>query len=789
MRRALRRGHATVGAATAVSSLPSSSTPPFTSSSSPLITVMRGVIQSNSSKGLRSVLEQYEDLKLVRQLRNNGRGNYYRFQQKLWPTTVALEKAMTEQLYSSTERTPLALLPQPKREPSRRAFIFEGQGTTALLEEAQTALSQGGEGAVTKREEEENKDALNTDSDTDHMEAMLANLLRADQNSISSKIISEGDLQGTVLESACDRVRSIIQDDLSVNDLMSPAAAGATSSHAALTLRRKLPSAKDDGGTVWAALGLDPMLSSRAVAKYGPVSTRLQCRLLPALLHEDHNDVVFNGVTGSGKTSALLLALLQAVRSESVGFNVFVAHDTMTALRAYDHLRALCGPLGGTVVDRPRDDWSWMYIGVFRDEYERYYRDLRRSLHSDHGPVRIFITTADTMCQLLFEKKMEFEAFGYLRRVYVDDVGVQLPMVSPDAPVAEMRERLRNPLACELFLGTLHQLPGPHVRSVLQLGLVSADMHRPLKDHLKALCLKPERHTIVLSPVRVPSTIHCLFSFHLYHEDVYEYTLKLIWNARDTIPGRAVIFVRYEDDLLQVRAKLRGLGMNAKIFSEIYHNGEFRDTWKFLLLRESEAFGVDLPLVSHVFITFCPRSTCSYQHMCGRTGRLGNIGWVYTITEKRDAKNVREIATQLEVDFCDHVIDCNLLQVSPKDIERQTKEYELYGLDPQYAVRQHYIVQSENPDMAYRSREFFSKPAAKQFQMEDYTPTPVLHRRFVNAKKLAVDVERDPSVVVSLQKKGLLDKKLAPTRRLKSLLNKKSHGHNASPYNVKSGIK
>ncbi|RNC30248.1 putative ATP dependent DEAD-box helicase, partial [Trypanosoma cruzi] len=206
----------------------------------------------------------------------------------------------------------------------------------------------------------------------------------------------------------------------------------------------------------------------RALAKYGPAPTRLQCRLLPALLHEDHNDVLFNGVTGSGKTSVFLLALLQSVRSEAAGLNVFVAKDGLTALHAYSQLRALCGPLGGTVVDRPRDDWSWLYLGSYREGYEKYYRALRRSLHSDHGPVRIFITTADTMCELLFEKKMEFESFGYLRRVYIDDIGVQIPMIPPNAPVAEMRKRLRNPLACELLLGTLHQLPGPHIRSILQ---------------------------------------------------------------------------------------------------------------------------------------------------------------------------------------------------------------------------------------------------------------------------------------------------------------------------------
>ncbi|KAH9577485.1 DEAD/DEAH box helicase domain [Trypanosoma melophagium] len=734
-----------------------------------LTVATRSVIQSNSGKGIRSVLDQYEDFRLAQQLRRNGNGNYYRYQQKLWPSTESLEKAITEELYSSTERTPLALLPQPKRSSEARRLIFEGSGTTALLEDVQSSMLQSNNNA---KEEDININKSITASD-DSMEAMLADAMLGADQSIGNKIITERDLQGTILESARERARNIIEEDLLVNELIS--SSSVSSSTAALVLQRStIPSAKDPGGIVWEALGLDPVLSDRAQAKYGLTPSRLQSRLLPALLHEDHNDVVFNGVTGSGKTSALLLAMLQAVRSESAGMNVFVAHDTMTALRVYDQFKSLCGSLGGTLVDRPRDDWSWIFLGTFRDDYKKYYNTLKLSIKSKHGPVRIFITTADTMCQLLFEKKMEFEAFGYLRRVYVDDIGVQIPMLPPNAPVAEVRERLRNPLACELLLGTLHQLPGPHIRSILQLGLISADMDVQLKDHLKALCLKLERHTIVLSSVRVPSTIHCLFSFHLQHENIYEYTAKLIWNAKETIPGRAVIFVRSEDDILQVRTKLLGCGMNAKIFSEVYCNGEFREEWKFLLLRESEAFGIDLPFVSHVFITFCPRTACSFQHMCGRTGRLGNLGWVYTITDKREARNVREIAQQLEVDFIDHVIDSHLSQIPSRDVDRQTKEYELYGLDPQYAVKQHYIVQSENPEMSFRSREFFSKPAVQQFQMEDYTPTSVQHRRFVNAKKLAEDVKHDPSVVLSLQSQGLLDKKLTPTRKLRKFMNKKS---------------
>ncbi|CCW60597.1 unnamed protein product [Phytomonas sp. EM1] len=380
---------------------------------------------------------------------------------------------------------------------------------------------------------------------------------------------------------------------------------------------------------------------------------------------------------------------------------------------------------------------------------------------------------------------MEFEDFGYLRRVYVDDIGVQLPMLSSTAPVKEVRERLRNPLAVELLLGTLHQLPGPHIRSILQLGLVSADVGTKLKDHLKALCMKPSAQTIVLSPVRLPSTLHCVFSFYLHTENRYEYLAKLIWQARETIPGRAVIFIQSHEDILQVRRTLRGFGMNAKIFSEVYGNGQFQEKWKFLLLRESEAFGTDIPLVSHVFVSFAPQSWQTFLHMSGRAGRLGNVGWVFTITDKRDAKHVRRVAEDLSVDFTNHIVDVNLAQVPPASVDSFTKDPELFGMDPQYVVQQHYEVQAENPDMANRSREFFSKPAYKQFQMENYTPVAKLQRRFDSAGKLARDVERNPSIVLDMARKGLVDDQLRPTKRLKDQMDLKTSKRAPSPFEKK----
>ncbi|KAG5468649.1 hypothetical protein CUR178_01483 [Leishmania enriettii] len=738
---------------------------------------VRTVVQSNTTGGVRSLLDQFETRKLVARLRRNRNGNYYRFCQKLWISQEALEKELTEITYNTVERQPLALLPQ--REAPRQVLACEGRGGAVLLEavEAEVRQALASERNSASEAASSLRDQCEGYNDSDSLDFM-ASLLRADQ-SVGSKIITEADVNGTVLESARFRARQILSNDLTCSAI-------AVSPSSSVSFRKPAEST-DAAGISWSALGLDPLISGAAEQLYGPVPTRLQARLLAALLNEDHNDVLFNGVTGSGKTSALVLAVLQGIRSEATGMNVLVAANTVSAMRLHDTVKALCRRAGGgVVVDRPAGDFSWLFLGTYREDYESYYTHMRRGLRRAGRPVRLFISTADVMCQLLFEKKMEFEDFGYLRRVYVDDVGAQVPMLPESAPVSAVRERLRNPLAAELLLGTLHQMPGPHIRSVLQLGMVSADVDGKLKDHLQALCMKPEAQTTVLSTVRVPSTLHCLFSFFLgYREDRFAHLVRLLWNARETIPGRAVLFVPDDEDVLHARRQLRGLGADVKLFSEIYGDGEFKGDWKFLLLKESEAFGVDIPLVSHVFINFAPTSWQRFLHMCGRTGRMGNVGWVYVVCDKQEAKNVRQVAEALSVDFCNHVIGEDLRQVHPSDVERFTKQPALYGLDPQFAVQQHYTVQAENPDMAYRKREFFSKPVIKQFQMEDYTPIPIKQRRFDHARQLSHDVERNPSVVLDMQERGLLNAQLKPTKKLKRYMDFKTSRHAPDPFQTK----
>lgn len=814
--------------------------------------------------GLRSVLDQFTDYQLAQQLARNGRGNAYRYRKKLWPATEALEAAITAAAYPHTaERVPYPLLPQFTCD--AYGFLSSASGENRTLSLSSSVSS--GIGALQK--------ASASSNPSPYLPCRSPSASSSSSPfSIHDKILRVDDLEGTPLSS--------VVPSREIAHSVSPAASTGLASGEPAT-------ASAPAGLSWSATGLDPILAE-TITLYtsSPTPTHLQSRLIPALLREDHQDVIFNAPKGSGSTTALVLATLQGVRSESAGVNILVAKDSTSAMRMYDLVLALIrrsGDPGGkflgdvngggnagmareeeeeVTASRPP---SWLYYCTFREHYTRCEAQFQRSLQHPDGPIRLFITTADVLCELLFEKKMEFERFGYLRRVYVDDVAEQIPMLSETAAVSEVKERLRNPLAAELLLGTLHQLPGPHIRSILQLGLVSSNLTVPLKKHLLALCVKPTSHYVCLSPVRLSTTIQCLFStfapalsssdngrtnsvgnpMHGVHfmKNSHErhpssgirsgvlstsspslpllsstshascsssmtlwwsspslqvlrqtllFAAALLWKAKHHIPGRVLFFVEDKTDVLRARQALRAAGLDVKLLSEVLRPQE-EDTgtktfafstqsWRFLLLHQKDSIllrRVAIPFVSHAMICFPPTSWQGYLEMATTVSNSAawtrNVGWVWVVTPARDAKQVREVVECLDVDFVNHHVDENLAPVPAEIVERRTRAPTLYGLDPQFAVQQHYEMQAENPDVSYRRREFFTpgRNKNKGFQMEDYTPMTTQMQSFNNAKKLARDVERNPGEVVRrLQKNGFMTPSLKPTYRLRNALKQKA---------------
>jgi hypothetical protein len=746
-----------------------------------LHTSKRHVVQSHQG-GSPSIFQRYKQHDKSLHLLRNRDGNYYRYRhQKLFRSSEALEVALTEDAYSPVERIPVPLLSPAEQQQQRHLQL---QRTTRSKPSIVTFL-----------------EGCDDDVEMD--------LTSTTSSRSTPLLLQPEDLAGTPLESA------------TFETISSAPGSSQRQRDQALSAEARDNSASH---TTWKSLSpglIDPVVANLAHITFGPIATRLQLRLMRALLNEDHNDVLLGGADGGGKTSALLLALLQGMRNESSGLNVLVVSNSINAKRASDVLASLLSVMETSHSDsqrpteshgRPVNDHegllddgqpmsSWLLVAPFREGVDAYAKIIKHE-HSNRR-VRLMITTADVFCELMFEHKTQFEHLGYLRRVYVDDCMPQLHMLPDHAPKELVEERLRNPVALEMLLGTLHQLAGPHIRSVMQIACVSAGLDTPAVEHLMQLSVKTEAKEVVLATQQLPSSIHCSFCFRsllgqnrsisgssgdgflssgalddsAHPFGIYHHVAKVLWSAASTLCGRVVIFVRQEHDILAVRKVLRKLGMDVRLFSEVAPTTSAAEArpWKFVLMREHEGDGVPLPLVSHVVITFPPTTRQSFLHMSGRTGHLGSRGWVLTIADQRDARLVRKVVEELNVDFLNSVVELRNVgsqqvfeKIPASDVDRKTRDPALYGLDPQYAVLQQYDQLTEHSDLAGVKREFFTtRDPAREFYWEDYTPVPELHERHMLAAQIAKDVDRDPAVAQQLQEDGMLDHDFKPTRGMR----------------------
>ncbi|KAG0358131.1 hypothetical protein BG005_002725 [Podila minutissima] len=113
----------------------------------------------------------------------------------------------------------------------------------------------------------------------------------------------------------------------------------------------------------------------------------------------------------------------------------------------------------------------------------------------------------------------------------------------------------------------------------------------------------------------------------------------------------ACVFFCSSPSLNDVATRLQGdFGLSAKLLEDAFHanQGSTQELIRrkgVYLAHESNARGLDLPGLSHVFIVGMPSTPSSYLHMAGRTGRMGKKGSVLTII--RDEGNLEARARSL----------------------------------------------------------------------------------------------------------------------------------------------
>ena len=338
----------------------------------------------------------------------------------------------------------------------------------------------------------------------------------------------------------------------------------------------------------FAALGLSrPML--RAVQRAGyETPTPIQAALIPEAL--EGRDVIGQAKTGTGKTAAFAIPLLEMLEAPGKGPQVIVLAPTRELVQqivgevqklAHGQAVAVCGIYGGEPIERQL-----------------------RALH--HG-VDFVVGTPGRVIDHI-ERRTLF--LGDIFHVVLDEADRMLDIgFRPDI------ERI------------LRRVPDPH-QTLLLSATISAEV--------RTLARKYMFDPVELNLSRDEPSVESIKQYYLSVDHDRKFDLLVHLLRRDR-PRQCIVFTRTKRGADKLADKLaRSIPGVATIHGDLPQTARnrvmkgFRDgTIPVLVATDVVGRGIDVEGISHVINFDIPDDPENYLHRIGRTGRMGKDGIAY----------------------------------------------------------------------------------------------------------------------------------------------------------------
>lgn len=351
-------------------------------------------------------------------------------------------------------------------------------------------------------------------------------------------------------------------------------------------------------------LGLSPEIR-RAIEEMGYACPMpVQEEVIPYLLGEN-NDVVALAQTGTGKTAAFGLPLIQKINVKNRIPQSLILCPT----------RELCLQIAGDLNDYSKYITGLRVLPVYGgSSIDSQIRALKQGVH-------IIVATPGRLLDLMERKTVSLTT---IQNVVMDEADEMLNMGFTDSINAILADvpQERNTL---LFSATM-----------------SPEIARISKKYLR----DAKEITIGRKNESTSNVKHVVFTVHA--KDKYA-ALKRIVDYYPQIYG--IIFCRTRKETQEIADKLMQEGYNADSLHGELSQAQ-RDTvmQKFrirniqiLVATDVAARGLDVDDLTHVINYGLPDDTESYTHRSGRTGRAGKTGTSIAIINLREKGKMREI--------------------------------------------------------------------------------------------------------------------------------------------------
>ncbi|MEB3100450.1 DEAD/DEAH box helicase [Ferviditalea candida] len=341
------------------------------------------------------------------------------------------------------------------------------------------------------------------------------------------------------------------------------------------------------------------------------IPTPIQVQAIPPLL--EGRDVIAQSRTGTGKTLAFLLPLLQKLdlsenKDKLQAMIVVPTHELAVQIMQVIQTVGRFSPeleaqmlIGGTAVKRQMEK-------------------LRRH-------PQIVVGTPGRILELIGLRKLKVH---YVRSIVVDEAD-QVFALGSIGEVGDILRRLLRDRQIALFSATIPKA----------LERLAAEwMGEPVRVRME-------------EEARVPDTLEHV-SLVCEPRDKIDVLRKAI---RLYQPGSAVVFVHDANRIAELKAKLEYKGISAetlygdalKIDRSKVMNRFRSGKAQILIATDVAARGLDIEGLTHVFNFDLPAEADHYLHRAGRTGRMGARGTVISIVTPREIPFLRKFEKSLGI--------------------------------------------------------------------------------------------------------------------------------------------
>lgn len=360
-------------------------------------------------------------------------------------------------------------------------------------------------------------------------------------------------------------------------------------------------------------LGLSPEIQ-KAVAELGfETPMPVQQAVIPFLLGDSDHDLVALAETGSGKTAAFGLPILNTIEAGFHAIQALVMSPT----------RELCMQIAGDIKRYARYMSDVKVVPVYGGEnIVTQYKQL------DQQP-EILVATPGRLCDLIKRGKVHLEN---VRTLVLDEADEMLDM--------GFKEDLEF---------VLQQMPESH-RSLMFSATMPKEIAQIATTYL-------HEHQEITIGTRNAGTENVEHVYYMVKADDRYLALKRIVDINPDI--YAIVFCRTRQETKEVADNLIRDGYNADaLHGDLTQQqrdivmGRFRArSLQVLVATDVAARGLDVNDLTHVVNYNLPDDIEVYTHRSGRTGRAGKKGISVVIIHQREQYKIRKIERIIKREF------------------------------------------------------------------------------------------------------------------------------------------